>query len=116
MARIPDAADTTVPVQLGATGSSLPAGRSSSSASGMVLVIALWVRKVKGAILISIVVTTVLAIVVEATRRARHRAGRLNDADSSPDDIFDTPHFDTLGHFSLLGSFDQHRGRLDRSC
>ena len=33
-------------------------------AFGMVLVIALWVRKIKGAILISIVVTTILALIV----------------------------------------------------
>ena len=34
-------------------------------AFGLLLVIALWVRQVKGAILISIVATTVLAIIVE---------------------------------------------------
>ena len=37
---------------------------------GLALVIALWVRKVRGAILISIVVTTVVAVVVEAIGRA----------------------------------------------
>src|SRR4249919_3048290 len=35
-------------------------------AVGLALVITLWVRRVKGAILISIVATTVLAIIVEA--------------------------------------------------
>ena len=63
--RIPDAANTTVPVQLGPGGT--PAGlagaglrlrsRARDRAVG---------ARVKGAILISIVVTTVIAIVVEA--------------------------------------------------
>ena len=42
------------------------AGRCWSSASAWCLVISLWVLKVRGAILISIVVTTILAIIVEA--------------------------------------------------
>ena len=49
-----------------ASAGSSPAGRWSSSSSAWCLLIALWVRKVKGAILISIVVTTVVAFVVEA--------------------------------------------------
>ena len=40
---------------------------------GLALVIALWVRKVKGAILITILAMTVVAIVVE--KIARHRPG-----------------------------------------
>ena len=35
-------------------------------AFGLALMIALWVRKVRGAILISIVITTIVAIIVEA--------------------------------------------------
>ena len=65
VARIPDANNTTVPVQLGATGV-LTGWPVVVFAFGMVLVIALWVRKVKGAILISIVVTTILALIVDA--------------------------------------------------
>src|SRR4051794_16280202 len=63
--RIPDAANTTVPVQLGATGQ-LSGWPVLVFAFGLLLVIALWVRNVKGAILISILVTTVFAAVVEA--------------------------------------------------
>src|SRR3954463_7749640 len=62
--RIPDAAQTTVPVQLGPSGS-LAGWPSLVFAFGLVLVIVLWVRHVRGAILISILVTTVVAIVVE---------------------------------------------------
>ena len=46
-------------------------------AFGLLLIIALYVRKVKGAILISIVATTVLAIIVEAI--AQHRPVGLGD-------------------------------------
>ena len=81
-------------------------------AFGLLLMIALWVRKVKGAILISIVVTTVLAIVVEAIARPRHGVGddptgwALN-VPALPGDIVEKPDFGTLGEFSLLGSFEE---------
>src|SRR4051812_43170181 len=65
VARIPDAAHTTVPVQLGSTGE-LSGWPVVVFCFGLLLVIALWVRKVKGAILISIVATTVLAVIVDA--------------------------------------------------
>ena len=110
--RIPDVASTTVPVQLGRTGQ-LTGWPVLVFAIGLVLVIALWVRKVKGAILISILVTTVVAIIVEAI-------GKLGSSVDSPQgwsltipdfpklgDLVDKPDFGTLGEFSLLGSFDR---------
>src|SRR3954471_23813600 len=63
--RIPDAANTTVPVQLGPSGS-LQGWPVLVFCFGLALVISLWVRKVKGAILISILATTVVAIIVES--------------------------------------------------
>jgi AGZA family xanthine/uracil permease-like MFS transporter len=69
---------------------------------GLALVIALWVLRVKGAILISIIATTVLAIVVEAI--GSPKAWSLT-VPAWPDKLVDTPHFDTLGEFNLLGSF-----------
>jgi adenine/guanine/hypoxanthine permease len=101
--RIPDVANTTVPVQLGG-GGTLTGWPVVVFAFGVLLVIALWVRKVKGAILISIITTTVLAIIVDAL--GAEDGWSLNQP-KLPDDIFSTPHFDTLGHFSLLGSWDQ---------
>jgi len=103
VARIPDAANTTVPVQLGATGV-LTGWPVVVFAFGLALVVALWVRKVRGAILISIVVTTILAVVVDAL--GAEEGWSLNRP-AIPDKIFDTPQFDTLGHFSMLGSFDR---------
>lgn len=98
--RIPDAAGTTVPVQLGASGQ-LSGWPVLVFAVGLLLVIALWVRHVKGAILISIIATTILAIIVEAISA---QSWSLTTP-TWPDKIFDTPDFGTLGEFSLLGSF-----------
>jgi AGZA family xanthine/uracil permease-like MFS transporter len=100
--RIPDAANTTVPVQLGATGQ-LSGWPVFVFAVGLLLVIGLWVRKVKGAILISIIATTLLAIVVEAI--GAPKAWSLT-VPAWPDKVFDTPDFGTVGEFSLLGSFE----------
>ena len=108
--RIPDAAKSTVPVQLG-DGGSLQGWPVVVFVIGLALVIALWVLKVKGAILISILATTVIAIVIEAIGRARpgkceepHRLGA--DRAALPGSPFDTPDFGTLGEFNLLGSFE----------
>jgi AGZA family xanthine/uracil permease-like MFS transporter len=108
--RIPDAANTTVPVQLGATGQ-LSGWPVLVFAVGLALVIVLWVLKVRGAILISIVSTTILAIIVEAVgdlgaASADNPKGWSLSVPSWPDKIFDSPDFGTLGHFNLLGSFD----------
>lgn len=100
--RIPDAAMTTVPVQLGA-GGQLSGWPVLVFAIGLLLVIALWVRQVRGAILISIVLTTLLAIVVEAI--GEPKAWGLTTP-AWPDKIFDTPDFGTVGEFNLLGSFE----------
>ncbi|MEP9363639.1 NCS2 family permease [Nocardioides sp. CN2-186] len=98
--RIPDAANTTVPVQLGATGQ-LSGWPVVVFVVGLLLVIALWVRHVKGAILISIVATTILAMIVEAIGSQTWSL----TTPAWPDKVFDTPDFGTIGHFSLLGSF-----------
>jgi AGZA family xanthine/uracil permease-like MFS transporter len=107
--RIPDAAHTTVPVQLGQTGQ-LAGWPVLVFVAGLVLLIGLWVRRVKGAILISIIVTTVLAIVVEAIgdlgAGAESATGWALTVPSWPGDVFDLPDFATLGEFSLLGSFE----------
>jgi AGZA family xanthine/uracil permease-like MFS transporter len=107
--RIPDAAHTTVPVQLGQTGQ-LAGWPVLVFAIGLVLVVALWVRKVRGAILISIVATTIVAIIVEAVAdlgsSVENPKGWSLNVPSWPDDLIATPHFDTLGEFSLLGPFE----------
>jgi adenine/guanine/hypoxanthine permease len=83
-----------------------------------VLVIALWVLKVRGAILISIVVMTVVAIIVERIAEIGPAFGA--DGSFNPkgwaltvpslpgfDDLFQKPDFGTLGEFSLIGGFQE---------
>ncbi|WP_121256642.1 NCS2 family permease [Nocardioides ferulae] len=107
--RVPDAANSTVPVQLG-LGGQLEGWPVVVFALGLVLVITLWVRGVRGAILLSIVLTTVVAVVVEALLDLG-RAGAENPTGwgltvpAWPDDLFAMPDFGTVGEFSLLGSF-----------
>jgi adenine/guanine/hypoxanthine permease len=107
--RTPDAANTTVPVQLG-TGFYLQGWPVVVFLAGLALLIALWVKRVRGAILISILATTIIAIIVESIGNFGSIVGNPNggwglNVPKWPSKIFDTPHFDTLGHFSLLGSF-----------
>ncbi|MFI5711905.1 NCS2 family permease [Kribbella sp. NPDC051620] len=79
---------------------------------GLVLVIALYARKVKGAILIGILAATVLAIVVEAIfdvggRTDKNPGGWGLSVPKLPDDWFSKPNLDTIGEFNLFGSFDK---------
>jgi len=82
---------------------------------GLLLTIILIVRKVKGAILIGLVGTTVLAIIIEAIAGVGPKTG----ADGSvanivgwglnvpkvPDSVVATPDLGLLGQFNLFGSF-----------
>ncbi len=81
---------------------------------GLGLMITLYVRKVKGAILIAILAATVLAIAVEAF--AKVGAAFISPEESNPkgwglqvpaipEKLVEWPSFPTLGEFSLLGSF-----------
>jgi len=80
---------------------------------GLLLMISLYVRRVPGAILIGIAITTVLAIVVQAITDTPAGAGdpaskgwNLN-VPAWPDAIFDAPDFSLLGSFNLFGSFER---------
>ncbi|MEQ6903621.1 NCS2 family permease [Nocardioides sp. YIM 152588] len=99
--RVPDIAGTTVPVQLGATGE-LSGWPVLIFVVGLALVVALWARNVPGAILISILVMTAVAVIVEATAEV---GGWMLSVPAIPDTIFAAPDFATLGEFSLFGSF-----------
>jgi AGZA family xanthine/uracil permease-like MFS transporter len=104
-----------VPVTLG-PGGSLEGWPVMVFCVGLILVVALWVLRVKGAILISILVTTVLAIIVEAIADIGPLVGADGEVNPHgwnlnlpawPDKIVDTPDFGTLGEFNLLDSFDR---------
>ncbi len=83
---------------------------------GLLLTIVLVVRKVKGAILIGILATTVLAIVIEAVADVGPKTGPdgavanplgwgLN-VPSMPDQVIASPDLGLLGQFNLFGSFE----------
>jgi adenine/guanine/hypoxanthine permease len=103
-----------VPVTLGPSGS-LEGWPVLVFCVGLGLVISLWVLKVRGAIFISIIATTILAIIVEAIvdvgpfvladGSVNPRGWNLN-VPAWPSDILQPPDFGTLGEFNVLGSFD----------
>jgi AGZA family xanthine/uracil permease-like MFS transporter len=82
---------------------------------GLLLTIILVVRKVKGAILIGLVATTVLAVIIEAVAGVGPKTGAdgavanivgwgLN-VPKVPDTVVATPDLGLLGQFNLFGSF-----------
>ncbi|MFJ2950177.1 NCS2 family permease [Streptomyces sp. NPDC087226] len=101
--RVPDVAGTTVPVQLGGTGT-LSGWPMLVFCLGLLLTVALLARKVRGAILISIVAMTLVALVVNAVADV---PGWGLTTPEWPDRIVDTPDFGLLGSFSLFGAFGQ---------
>src|SRR5690606_35712255 len=100
-----------VPVELG-IGGFLAGWPTFVFIIGLLLVVGLWVRKTKGAILIAILVTTVIAMIVEAIAKVGPSGGEpanptgwhLN-VPQVPDALLGIPQLSTLGQFSLLGSF-----------
>ncbi len=107
--RTPDAAHSTVPVGLG-TGFYLQGWPVVVFAAGLALVITLWVKRVRGAILLAIIATTILAIIVESIGNFGSSADNPTggwglNVPKWPDKIADTPHFDTVFHFNPVGAF-----------
>ncbi|MET9918168.1 MULTISPECIES: NCS2 family permease [unclassified Streptomyces] len=100
--RVPDAANTTVPVQLG-TGT-LTGWPMLVFCLGVLVTIVLLARKVKGAILISIVLMTVLSVIIDAV--ADVKTWGLTEP-ALPDKPIAAPDFGLLGNFDLFGSFGQ---------
>jgi AGZA family xanthine/uracil permease-like MFS transporter len=103
-----------VPVTLG-PGGTLQGWPVLVFVAGLALVVTLWVLKVRGAILISIVATTILAIIVEAVAdigpsvsgdTVNPRGWNLN-VPVWPDDLFASPDFGTVFEFNLFGSFEE---------
>ncbi|MEX0174209.1 NCS2 family permease [Streptomyces sp. LMG1-1-1.1] len=94
-----------VPVQLGASGH-LSGWPVLVFCLGLLLTVALMARKVKGAILLSIVVTTVVAVVVNELADVPAREWGLT-VPAVPDDLVAAPDFGLVGAFSLFGAFGQ---------
>ncbi|MFE6894696.1 NCS2 family permease [Streptomyces sp. NPDC057694] len=103
VSRIPDAAHTTVPLQLGGDGH-LNGWPVLVFVLGVLLTLALLVRKVPGAILISIVVMTVAAVIVNAV--AKIPSWGLTTP-KWPGNPVATPDFGLVGKVSLFGGFEK---------
>jgi AGZA family xanthine/uracil permease-like MFS transporter len=101
--RIPDAANTTVPVELG-LGGKLSTWPTLVFVVGLLFTLVLFVRKVRGAILIGILGSTVLAIVVEAIA---HPGGWSLNVPKLPEKVFSTPDLSLIGDFNVLDSWSR---------
>ena len=113
--RIPDAANTPVPLQLGVAGE-LKGWPTLVFVIGLLLTAVLVARRTKAAILIGITVTTVIAIVAEAlfdigaaftpgSPPTLNPSGWQLNVPTLPDKVFDVPDLSLLGDFSLFGGF-----------
>ena len=104
-----------VPVELG-SGGTLVGWPVLVFVVGFILMVTLYVKNVRGAILIAIAATTVLAVIVESIAKIgpsvvsdseyNPKGWNLN-VPAIPDQVVDVPNFPVLGEFSLLGSFEQ---------
>ena len=103
VSRIPDAAQTTVPLQLGATGH-LNGWPVLVFILGALLTLALITRRVPGAILISIVAMTVVAMIINAV--ADVPSWGLTTP-TWPGNPVATPDFGLIGQVSLFGGFSK---------
>ncbi|MGV4987695.1 NCS2 family permease [Streptomyces sp. NPDC001709] len=99
--RMPDAAQTTVPVQLG-VGGHLHGWPVLVFILGVLLTFVLIVRKAPGAILISIVGMTVLAVIINAVTTIPSWGLTVPKWPGNP---VASPDFGLVGHVSLFGGF-----------
>jgi len=106
-----------VPVQLGATGE-LRGWPTTVFVIGLLLTAVLVARRTKGAILLGIIITTVIAIVVEAIADIGpsfipgdpptiNPSGWQLSVPRLPDDVVSSPDLSLLGDFSLFGGFER---------
>ncbi|MDQ8705604.1 NCS2 family permease [Streptomyces sp. LHD-70] len=100
--RVPDAANSTVPVQLGS--GTLVGWPMLVFCLGVLLTVVLLARKVTGAILISIAVMTVLSLIINSIADVKSW-GLISP--SLPDNAVAAPDFGLLGQFDVIGAFGQ---------
>ncbi|GGP89322.1 MULTISPECIES: NCS2 family permease [Streptomyces] len=103
VSRIPDAAHTTVPLQLGSDGH-LHGWPVLIFVIGTLLTLALLIRKVPGAILISIVAMTLVAVVVQLVADLPDSGWGLT-VPAWPGNPVAAPDFGLVGQVSLFGGF-----------
>ncbi|MFY1677542.1 MULTISPECIES: NCS2 family permease [unclassified Streptomyces] len=103
VSRVPDAAQTVVPLQLGADGH-LSGWPVLVFVLGVLLTLALLVRRAPGAILVSIVAMTLLAVVIDAV--ADVPSWGLTTP-TWPGNPVAAPDFSLVGQVSLFGGFEK---------
>lgn len=113
--RIPDAAGTTVPVQLGIDGS-IASWPTLVFVIGLLICGFMMVRGIRGGLFIGIVATTVIAVIVEAIAEAGPSVddqGEANPAGwnlavpSVPDSLGGMPDLSLVGAIDVVGAFTQ---------
>ncbi len=116
--RIPDAAHTSVPVQTG-YGAGVSSWPMLVFVVSLLLTAVLVVRRVRGAIIIGIVVSTVLAFITQAVAKlgganapvnADPKGWQLTTPSFAGRAVFTSPDVSAIGHFSIGGAF--HAGVL----
>ncbi len=103
-----------VPVTLG-NGGELVGWPIIVFAFGLFLTVGLMVRKVKAALLIGIVISTVLAVIIETSLKIGPNFDGTNvnpkgwglNVPKIPTDVVATPDFGLLGNFNLFGAWDR---------
>ncbi len=103
--RLPDAANTTVPVGLGINGS-IASWPTLVFVIGLILTSILVAKRVKAAILIGVLATTVIAIIVEAIAKAGPSAGTNPKGwnlgyPAMPDDVVSAPDLSLVGNVNF---------------
>ncbi|GGF36273.1 putative xanthine/uracil/vitamin C permease family protein [Williamsia phyllosphaerae] len=106
--RVPDAADTTVPVGLG-VGNSVTTLPALIFVIGVLLMGILVVRKVRGGLLIGIVVTTAIAMIVQSFAdlgpSTTDRSGWSLNIPQWPGSVGGLPDLSLVGDVSIFGAF-----------
>ncbi|WP_037573673.1 NCS2 family permease [Phaeacidiphilus oryzae] len=105
ISRVPDAAHTTTPVQLGSDGH-LNGWPVLCFVLGVLLMLVLMARKVPGAVLISIAVVTVVAIIINTIATIPADSWGLT-IPSWPHKVVAAPDFGLMGKLSLFGGFKE---------
>ncbi|MCR5914690.1 NCS2 family permease [Corynebacterium sp. zg254] len=108
--RVPDAAHTTVPVQLGSAGS-INAWPTFVFVVGLLICGVMVVKQVRGGLFLGIVLTTIIAIVVEAVTHAGssadNPAGWNLAVPTVPDSLGGMPDLSLVGAVDLFGAFSR---------
>ncbi|ADD42224.1 NCS2 family permease [Stackebrandtia nassauensis] len=103
--RRPDADGTSVPVTLG-QGGVLKGWPIVVFVVGMLIIIALWARKIPGSVLLGVVVATVLAIIIESTLHLGSKIwGVVTPA--MPEKVAQAPDFSLFGQVDVIGAITQ---------